>query len=490
METHGDLPSAEQAWLRGVVNEWHILADTSFSDLVLWIADADDPAIFWAAAQVRPTTGPTALEADVVGESIVYDDEHAVTAAYMSHEIVETSDNQISAGIPVDTWAVPILTRDAAGDQICIAVLERHTNRMGVRAPGALEDAFLEVADVLTDMVHHHDFPVDPPSEPNLSPRVADGLIVVASGGVVKYGSPNALTAYRRLGQLGDLEGERLTEVTTSLGLDLAQVGQSFSNDLRGSGVRELDLENRRASARLRIIPLSRAGERVGSLILVRDTTEIRARERQLVTKDATIREIHHRVKNNLQTVAALLRLQSRRLDSDEGRAALQDAMNRVASIAVVHEILSQAHAQEVVFDDIADRILKMVGDVTVLSGRVVPKRTGSFGQVPAAAATSLSLVLNELVQNAVEHGLRFQGGTVEIRPSNDRHRLRVEVLDDGPGLPADFVMGSTKSLGLSIVSTLVADVGGVFTLANRSDDEPGVPGTRASVEIPLVRQP
>lgn len=481
MDDHGALDPADQAWLRGVVNEWHILADTSFSDLVLWIPDRDDPAVFWAGAQIRPTTGPTALEEDVIDEFISYDDEHAVTSAWLTGEIVETSNNQLNAGIPVDTWAVPIVRHGSV-----IAVLERHTNRMGVRAPGALEDSFLHVADLLTDMLHLGEFPVQPPSEPNLSPRVADGLVVLESAGVVRYATPNAITAFRRLGFAGDLEGERLRDIVRSLELSRAEVGQSINGDLNADAVNEVDLDNRRASARMRIMPLHLEGLRVATLVLLRDTTEIRDRERQLVTKDATIREIHHRVKNNLQTVAALLRLQSRRMTTEESRSALQDAMNRVASIAVVHEILSQAHAEAVEFDDIADRILRMVGDVAAFQGQVAAVREGSFGLVPAAAATSLSLVMTELCQNAVEHGLGSGAGRVVVRPRNVEQVLTVDVLDEGPGLPEGFRLGATTSLGLSIVSTLVADAGGTFTLDNRADVEPGTHGTRARVTIPL----
>src|SRR5207248_11474166 len=100
---------------------------------------------------------------------------------------------------------------------------------------------------------------------------------------------------------------------------------------------------------------------RTGALVLVRDVTELRHRERELITTDATIREIHHRVKNNLQTVAALLRLQARRMDSVQGREALNEAVRRVGSIAIVHETLSQNLDERVEFDDIADRVLAMV---------------------------------------------------------------------------------------------------------------------------------
>src|SRR5690349_24744293 len=117
----------------------------------------------------------------------------------------------------------------------------------------------------------------------------------------------------------------------------------------------ETEIEANGSVVQLRTMPLVVNGGRSGALILVRDVTELRHRERELMTKDATIREIHHRVKNNLQTVAALLRLQARRLRAPEARAALDEAIRRVGSIAVVHETLSHAPEEVVDFDDIAD---------------------------------------------------------------------------------------------------------------------------------------
>ena len=103
----------------------------------------------------------------------------------------------------------------------------------------------------------------------------------------------------------------------------------------------------------------------------MQDVTELRRRDRQIMSKDATIREIHHRVKNNLQTVAALLRLQARRVALPEARAALEESMRRVQSIALVHETLSVSIDESVDFDEIVDRLLVMLSDVMGSAGRV-----------------------------------------------------------------------------------------------------------------------
>ncbi len=478
ISAHTALAGDDVDWLEHLVAEWHLLADLAFSDLILWVPDVDDN-VFWACAQVRPTTGPTALEDDVVGEDIHYDPEHQVTEAYLSHQVTRTSDNQLNAGIPVDVHAIPVVRRGRV-----IGIVEAHTNQLGVRAPGALEDAYIEAADVLSGMVHRAEFPAgNDKSVPWVSPRVGDGMIRVDAAGLVIFASPNAVSAYRRLGLPTDLEGENLAAVTMSLLRDRAPVEMALPTVLGGRGHREVEVETPDVQLRLRIINLNNAHGPCGRLVLCRDTTELRSRERQLVTKDATIREIHHRVKNNLQTVAALLRLQARRISSPEATDALTDAMKRVGAIAVVHEILSQAFDTSVKFDDVADRLLRMVVDVAATGGPVQLRREGSFGDVPADVATSLSLVLTELCQNAIEHGLGQERGIVWVKPCQDDGRLVVEVTNQGAPLPADFSLSTTNSLGLSIVTTLVDDLGGEFSLTT---SDTGV-GTVARVAIPLA---
>ncbi|MBB1483475.1 sensor histidine kinase [Tessaracoccus sp. MC1865] len=468
---------SDDEWLDAFVSGWQMLADLSFSDLVLWKPLTEEGDIFACTAQVRPVTGPTALEEDIVGELIEYEPDHQVTVAFMTHEIAETTDNAISAGIPVDVWAIPVLRHDRP-----VAVIERHTNQMGMRATGALEENYLEAAEILTQMLMRGEFPLVPPSDKALMPRVADGVLRVQPDGVISYASPNAITGYRRLGAIGDIEGERFRELTRHLRQGVESMGQTVSADIDGRLTLEFDVEARGASMRFVVLPLWLEFTTAGMLVLCRDTTDLRRRDRMLVTKDATIREIHHRVKNNLQTVAALLRMQSRRLKSEEGREALRDAMRRVSSIAMVHETLSYSLVEEVAFDGVCDKILEMVGDLAASAGTVRATRHGTFGVIPAEMATSLSMVITELCQNAVEHGLDSASGLVEVLPHRDGGTLTIDILDGGNGLPDGFRMGSQKSLGLSIISTLIHDLDGTFTLRNREDGE----GAVAHIVLPV----
>jgi two-component sensor histidine kinase len=469
-------------WLHALVSDWQLLADLSFADLTLW-APLRDGSGWVALAQMRPTTGPTALLDDVVGMRVGVTDRPFVAAAYHERRICREGDPEWTRGVPVRRESIPVVR-----DGEVIAVIERSTNLSSARTPSRLELTYLKGADDLAQMVAAGTFPY-PGEEPALvrSPRVGDGLLRLGRSGRVSYASPNALSAYRRLGLTADLVGAELGPLTTRLCPPGLPADDSLMVTASGRSPRETEIEGNGSVVQLRSIPLVVNGMRTGALVLVRDVTELRHRERELMTKDATIREIHHRVKNNLQTVAALLRLQARRTRAPEARAALEEAVRRVGSIATVHETLSHTPEEIVDFDDIARRVAAMAGEVSAPETRVVPVVSGGFGLLPAAIATPLALVLTELLQNALQHGLAgwpgpAAGGSVLVRASRDTAALTVHVDDNGAGLPPGFSLDGTTSLGLQIVRTLVeTELSGQLTIAPR----PGG-GTRVVVDLPV----
>jgi two-component sensor histidine kinase len=335
-------------------------------------------------------------------------------------------------------------------------------------------------------MIAHGSFPfLGERSDHADTPRVGDGFIRVDATGNVTYASPNALSVYRKLGLTGDLSGKSLAGLTRELvPPGMRPDEETISAVLGGRMPRDTELGTSQATVILRSIPLRPAGEHTGGLVLLRDVTELRRRDRELVTKDATIREIHHRVKNNLQTVAALLRLQARRIGIPEGRVALEEAVRRVGAIAVVHETLSQAFDETVDFDDVTDRLTRLVTDVGSQGAPIRTRRAGSFGAISSDAATPLAMVFTELIQNAVEHAYdEDHGGVIVIDCARDGDGLRLSIEDDGVGLPEGFSLDSAASLGLSIVNTLVGELGGEISLGARTDG----PGTRVVVHVPDV---
>ena len=303
---------------------------------------------------MRPTTGPTALVDDVVGTFVPAGRRPMLDAAYDQERLVREGDPEWRDDVPVRVETIPV-RRDGR----VIGVVARNTNLLGVRTPSRLELSYLQAAADLTQMIAAGDFPnPGQRSDHADSPRVGDGFLRVDAEGLVTYASPNAQSVYRRLGLTGDLAGLELASVTRELVPPTHRTDEeALSAVLLGRAPRDTEVGTDDASLIVRSIPLRAAGERVGALVLLRDVTDLRRRDRELVTKEATIREIHHRVKNNLQTVAALLRLQARRIEEPAAKLALEEAVRRVGSIAIVHEILSQSVEENVEFDEIADRL-------------------------------------------------------------------------------------------------------------------------------------
>ncbi|HEX6487013.1 MAG TPA: histidine kinase N-terminal domain-containing protein [Nocardioidaceae bacterium] len=490
VRAHTDLSDDDVAWLNLLMADWQIIADLSFADLVLWLPDREGKG-YWAGAQMRPTTGPTAYVDDMVGTFVPRGRRPLLDSAYDRRRVAREGDPEWRDDIPVRVEAIPV----RHGDRI-IAVVARNTNLLGVRTPSRLELSYLQTATDLTQMISNGFFPFPGQRSDHVdSPRVGDGFVRIDAAGRVTYASPNALSVYRKLGLTGDLTGLDLAETTRGLVPPRQRPDEETLSAVM-AGRRPLDAEvgNDDATLIVRAIPLRPTGEHLGALVLLRDVTDLRRRDRELVTKDATIREIHHRVKNNLQTVAALLRLQARRMHAPEARAALEEAVRRVGSIAIVHETLSQTFDEWVAFDEVADQLRVMVTEVGAHGSEVVTTRQGSFGMIPADTATPLAMVVTELLQNALEHAFR-QGNQpsgqslaqgerwITLTAQRLVGRLRMTVEDNGRGLPEDFDLDASTSLGLSIVRTLVeSELEGVLEMGPR----PGG-GTRVVVDLPAA---
>ena len=208
-----------------------------------------------------------------------------------------------------------------------------------------------------------------------------------------------------------------------------------------------------------------------GAVVAIQDVTDELQKEQELRIKTAMIQEIHHRVKNNLQTIAALLRLQARRTGNSEVADQLRESVGRIISIAVVHEFLSHEETTVINIHEVSNRILAEVRNGILDRTRPINlslEGTRSF-MLPAQQATSCALIINELVQNAVEHAfVGLPGGNIVVKLAEQGDSMCIEIQDDGRGLPHEFDIVRQGGLGLQIVRSLVReDLKGEFELSN-----------------------
>ncbi|HWT34144.1 MAG TPA: histidine kinase N-terminal domain-containing protein [Microbacterium sp.] len=478
----GRSSEAEVEWLHRLAGDGQLLSDLAFADIVIWVPTPDDS--FIAVAHTRPSSAATLFYRDIVGDRVRPQWRTQVREAFSTGQIVDSASPDWFEETPTRVRAVPIVREPVrSGEQpAAIGVLTRHTNLGEARTPSRQQITFNDCGDDLFGMIASGDFPdLSAPTGPRRgAPRAADGLIRLDVDGITTFASPNALSAFNRLGFEDELEGESLVEVVTGILPEKHQFDESLPVVVAGRAPWRTDVEARGVTVSLRTIPLRDHGHRIGAIVLCRDVTEMRHQEQELITKDATIREIHHRVKNNLQTVASLLRIQARRTPSEEARDNLTQAMRRVSAIAVVHDTLSGGLAQTVDFDDVFDRVLKLVAEVAAgANTRAQTRTSGRFGTLPSEYATPLALALTELVTNAVEHGLAGREGEVEIIAERSEQRLEVRVRDTGSGLPEGQV---GRGLGTQIVRTLIqGELGGTIDWHTAPGE-----GTEVTIDVPL----
>ena len=470
-----DLGPDDIAHLQLLLADWPIISDLSFADLILWLPTWNEGG-FIAAAQLRPTTARSHIPDDLVGHFVGRGRHFELDRAFASGLVTDGASRPEHSM----TQAVPVLH----GGRV-IAVVGVYSNRAG---DSELEVTYLSCADALLDMVAAGEFPRMTESDQGTggkggAPRVGDGLVVMDVAGAVSYASPNARSAFRRLGIAVEVHGQVLADVVSKIHRSGLPMDAVLAHVVKGRTQATAEINASRATVTIRSIPLTRGGEQTSTLVLVRDVTDLRRRDQALLGKDAAIREIHHRVKNNLQTVASLLRLQGRRLTDPSAQNAIAEAGRRVATIAVVHELLAHNPGTEVDLDDVVTRVVALTVETSHHPQQHVVM-SGSFGVLSSERATSLALVIAELAANALEHGSKGQSQpVVTVAANRTLEELVVTIADNGPGI--DDGAENTDRLGLAIVRTLVCDEMQGELAIERGQIDGEFPGTTARVRVP-----
>ena len=476
------LDANQKRRIRELTADWQLLADLSFADLILWVPLRKDfkswPTGYVAVAHIRPTTAATVFPQDVIGDEIAWGARPRIDQALSGAEIVRDAQPEKFGELLIKEETIPVIFEEQV-----IAVISRHRNAELMRQPSRLELNYREVAHNVYRMVAEGTFPYTEHSELfDSAVRVGDGLIRLDVSGAIIYASPNAISAFNRMGLAGELDGNVLGEIARKVSQIKREAHEeAMEVSLSGRSLRRVEIENTRGTIDLLVLPLLAGGDRIGAIVLLQNVTELRRRERELVTKDATIREIHHRVKNNLQTVSALLRLQSRRIEDPAASAALNEAVRRIASIALVHETLSSSTEASVAFDDVLDRLITHALELSPRMGELNIARTGELGSLDPRIATPLSLVVTELIHNALEHGLAESGANLTVEVSRLEDAAQIVIFDDGVGLPDGFTILESANLGLQIVRTLTEN-----ELKGSIDLIRTVRGTEAKLSFPI----
>ena len=457
------LPDVTRVHLANVIANLQLVSDMGYGDVALAVARPDSQLV--VIADARPNTAVAPFASTRVGRTLKRDDEPEAYRALEAGQPVSGGRRRVARGIKYSTAAWPI------GTPAPYAVVVRDLAEQVLESSGAMESAFMDVAEELLDSLSDGPLRDVRSGEPFATVRTAgDGVLRVNASGQVAYASPNAVNIMRLAGVDSSLPGIQASSLPGG-GFGISPV----------LGTRDAIAVD--ADVADRVLGYRSIGLPAGALVLVEDRTEARRREAEIKVKEATIREVHHRVKNNLQTIASLLRIQARRSESDEARRALAEATERVGAMAVVHDLLAGSDEERVDFAQAARTVVDLVRRGMVGEGSAIEVVVeGTTGDVDAHTATSLALAVAELVHNALEHGFVGRGrGQVVVAMRRVSGELVLTVRDDGRGLPDDFDPVSSANLGLAIVRTVVEDdLRGTLTFS-------GGRGTTVTVRVPLA---
>ena len=476
-------PEEDMVILRRIEGDLPILADISRADILVYRVVGKGQAV--VVAQARPHSVPPIYDEPLCGEVIVARDNPAIFDTLTSGSSTHRTQGVIAERAPIVQEVEPVYGRDgrvigALSIEKTMIERERHRHR-SIRFRKALARLQAMVLEGEVPGLH------------TLSPfGEEDGMLLLDHSHRIRYASGIAANLYRRLGYMEPLEKKHLSSLNTSDDTLVERVAQQMRcleeeaeerDRVWIRGAIPIFAESDSLPLSRRLLRLPKPTERVvtGALLLIRDATAARRQEKEARIRAAMIQEIHHRVKNNLQAIASLLRLQSRRSDSDEVRHVLLDSVSRILSVAVVHEFLSEHESRVINIKEVSRRILEQMQEGVMREPAAIRFEVrGPNVYLPTQQATACALIINELLQNALEHGFAdSKEGEILVELEDDADRVTLNVSNSGTGLPEGFDLERDSHLGLTIVQTLARDdLRGGFELRNSQ-------GVRAVVSFP-----
>lgn len=483
------MPVEAIAVLDSLTSYWSLLADFALSDLVLWVPTWNEGGMV-AVAQIRPATAPTTLAEDVVGSFAPRGRFHFLDQAEVLGRATITRDVARPLS-PVGVEAIPV----KLGDQV-IGVIARHCSE-APRVAGQLEQVYLESADAIFAMIAEGQ-PWLPESLHGFDrwemPRAGDGVMRLDTSGKVDFASPNAVSSFRKMGLAIDLVGQQFFEIVKRMSIAPAGMSAPLAKLARGGATEIADLDGDGATVMLAshfLCPgpttLNLQTRAHCTVIVIKDVTDVREHQKELLSKDAIIKEINHRVKNNLQMVTSVLRLQGRRSSDPGVTEALRDAQARIGVIAAIHDSLSLEGATNIDFDALIESLFGLIHDDSV---ELETAMQGSIGTVNSRIATPVAMAVSELIHNTVKHA---KATKILVQAGREVGQLTVSVSDNGIGATNSSMPLSefpACGLGLTIVSDLIAgELNGHVEIGPMELIDGIGRGTLVRMSVPLSRR-
>lgn len=465
---HVALDEEDAALLDKIAGDLPILADISRSDVQLFCPAGSGSAII--AAQAGPHSVKPIYAVNRVGTNVNAQANPEIIRALASKPNPRQIYTLEIGGGTVARQVFPV--RNSRGMLIAVLAMDSYwlTHERQKHRAKVFQRALLDfIAMVLRGEL--------PNGELLTSFGEHDGIVYIGSDRSVLYMSGVASGLYRHLGYRDSMVGYRINELSiydqqlfNQVVIQQHCVERQDEQDSLTWIRKALPLYRLPATKwnRIRFWQRKPTSRLQGVFILVHDATEAVQSQREIESKMALIREVHHRVKNNLQVIASLMRMQARRVTSEEAREVLDESVNRVLSVAVVHEFLSQNATGTINLYEVAHRILNQMQQGLIdPSKHITLSVKGDAIWLPAERATQCALVINELVQNALEHGLEHRDqGSVDVELVDLGDQVQINVRDNGKGLPEGFQLSTSSNLGLRIVRNLVErDLRGKFEL-------------------------
>lgn len=449
-----NLTAEQKNILQNMLPALGLASDIARAKLTVFLPDSDKK-FFNIYKQIRPLTLLGEAGADMTGQRVRCLEEPLVARA-MQQNIPVTGKREWKLGIFSSFRVFPL--RDGFGK--CFGALSFDTDDPD---EVMLRTALDFLMSVPVGSVRQYE---------RLSPE--DGLMVVDAQKVIIAVNNKARHIFQVL-HVADVLGRR----TNDLAINWPLVGMVIDTGIAES--KQFFMHGRLLL--MKVLPVPARPKSNCAIVILQDITELHKKDEELLIKSAVIKEIHHRVKNNLQTIVSLLRLQERRTESSEAKSILQDCIGRVNSIAVVHEYLSQQGDGMIDVGKVAKSIYQALVSSMLNSDFVLETDFATDNVLlPSEKATSIALILNELLQNAIEHAFADRtNGKLTVRFNDSGSCYELLIADNGVGLPPDFSWQQSSSLGLKIIKTMAeADLKGSFALVPMADG-----GVQASVIIP-----